>query len=172
MKFPFHFAAAALVLSAGVAIGVGSTRQDTAPKADPYRAFDFWVGDWECFTTSGKLAGTNNITLGHGNKVLQEHWTDAGGGTGTSLNIYDKRTQRWHQTWVDASGTLLLLDGNLTDSGVMRMEGTMLGQGGKEALHRIEWTPEGKNVHQVWTSSLDEGKTWKTLADLTYKPRE
>jgi len=145
----------------------------TPPQAagDPHRQFDFWLGEWECFTQAGALAGTNRIELSCGGKVLEEHWKGTGGSVGTSLNIYDAQTRRWHQTWVDAGGTLLLLDGELQEDGAMLLEGTRPTPGGGEVLHRIVWMPEedGEVVRQTWTSSGDEGKTWRTLADLDYR---
>ena len=41
---------------------------------------------------------------------------------------------------------------------------------GAIAPRRITWTPEGANVHQVWTYTTDGGATWGTAADLVYKP--
>ena len=79
-----------------------------------YRQFDFWIGQWNV-TSDGQPAGTNSIHLIHDGCALQENWQGSGEGgiSGTSFNIYDQATGRWHQTWVDDSGTLLQLDGVL-----------------------------------------------------------
>ncbi len=134
--------------------------------------FDFWVGDWECRTPDGTLGGTNRITLECAGRVLQEHWEDTTGGVGTSLNMYDPVTGKWHQTWVDQSGTLLQLDGGLNAAGSMVMEGTRPRRDGNgDVQHRITWTPADGTVHQVWTYSIDAGTTWNTAADLVYSKR-
>ncbi|NQU49369.1 MAG: hypothetical protein HQ519_12030 [Planctomycetes bacterium] len=144
---------------------VGGVEKETK---DPYRQFDFWVGNWRCETQDGKAAGKNKITLECGNKVLRENWTGAGGGVGTSLNIYDALQKTWHQTWVDQYGTLLQLDGNLDDAGNMVLRGTRPGKEGKTVKHQIKWSPLDEKVRQTWTVSNDDGKTWKVLADLNY----
>ena len=162
-----------------LAVGWPSHGQGQAPPTaaslagDPCRQFDFWVGDWECHTLTGQLAGTNTITSEVGGKALQEHWIGAGGGTGTSLNAYDAARHVWHQTWIDTSGTVLLIEGGLQTDGSMLMEGKKPGPGGAEALHRIRWTPrDDGTVRQTWDMSTDSGKTRRVLADLIYSPRE
>jgi len=135
------------------------------------RQFDFWVGSWECHTQSGQLAGTNRIEKILGGRVLQENWVSAAGSAGKSFNLYDSTSGLWHQTWVDDSGTLLLLDGGLLADGSMLMEGTSKAPNGGEVLHRITWTPlEGGRVNQVWDSSTDDGATWANQVDLIYSP--
>jgi len=140
------------------------------------RQFDFWVGSWECRTQSGQLSGTNKIEKILNDRVLQENWEDAAGSHGKSFNIYDAVTGLWHQTWVDASGTLLQLDGGLADDGSMVMEGTRPGPNGTTVQHRITWIPmdgraDGGRVNQVWDSSTDGGESWTSVVDLIYSPR-
>jgi len=101
---------------------------------------------------------------------LQENWqgSGAGGISGSSFNIYDRDTRRWHQSWVDANGTLLLLDGGLVD-GSMVMSGSRPTRDGGSALHRITWTPnDDGSVRQLWESSLDGGDSWSVLFDGLY----
>jgi hypothetical protein len=115
----------------------------------------------------GKLQGTNRIDKIEGGCVLQEHWTGAGGGTGTSFNIYDFTTHKWHQTWVSGA-TLLLLDGGFRE-GKMVLEGTTVGRDGATTFNRITWTPVDPDVvTQVWDQSSD-GETWTTVFDGTYR---
>ncbi|HET6591665.1 MAG TPA: hypothetical protein VFG48_02000 [Xanthomonadales bacterium] len=158
-------------------IPLALSAQDEAPTAAPaapcaapeYRQFDFWIGDWE--VSSGEQpAGTNSIHPVHGGCALQENWqgTGAGGISGSSFNIYDRATGQWHQSWVDASGMLLQLDGGLVD-GSMVLGGSRPAQGGGNALHRITWTPnEDGSVRQLWESSLDDGGSWSILFDGLY----
>lgn len=124
-----------------------------------HRAFDFWVGEWRV-EANGKLAGHNTITKSYDGCVLEERWRGARGMKGTSLNIYDATTEKWHQTWVDSNGTLLLIDGGITD-GVMRMG---------NATNRITWTRlDGGRLRQVWEQTTD-GKTWAVVFDGVYIP--
>jgi len=135
-----------------------------------YQQFDFWIGDWSV-TSDGQPAGTNSIHPIHNGCALQENWQGAGEGgiSGTSFNIYDQATGRWHQTWVDDSGTLLLLDGGLND-GVMVLSGQRPKRDGSGVTqHRISWTPNADgSVRQLWEASKDEGGSWTVLFDGLY----
>jgi hypothetical protein len=135
-----------------------------------HRQFDFWVGEWDVTTPDGRLAGTNRIRSIDGGCALREEWRGASGGTGTSLNVFDVSTGRWHQTWVGNDGLLLQLDGSMKD-GSMELAGATLGANGARTLHRIRWTPLGgqpARVRQLWESSTDGGRTWSVAFDGTY----
>jgi len=91
---------------------------------------------------------------------------------GRSLNAYDASTDRWHQTWVDSTGGLLLLDGGLVD-GAMVLEGSApADQGAAPERQRIAWTVERDGVRQHWEASADGGTTWRTAFDGCYRRRE
>jgi hypothetical protein len=139
-------------------------------ESEEYRQFDFWIGDWNV-TSAGQAAGTNAIQPIHNGCALQENWQGDGEGgiSGTSFNIYDQATGQWHQTWVDSSGTLLLLDGGLVD-GVMVLSGKRPARNGKGmTLHRISWTPNPDgSLRQLWEVSTDDGKNWTMLFDGLY----
>lgn len=138
--------------------------------APEHRQFDFWLGDWDV-TSNGQPAGRNRVESIQRGCVLQENWRGSGVGgiTGTSFNIYDRESGQWHQTWVDASGTLLQLDGGLVD-GAMVLEGERPSPTGSgTAKHRITWTPGADgSVHQLWEASQDDGKTWNVIFDGRY----
>jgi hypothetical protein len=97
----------------------------------------------------------------------------AGGGTGTSLTIFDATTGQWHQTWVGSDGLLLQLNGGMK-VGSMELTGSAVGANGVRTLHRIRWTPLGgqpARVRQLWESSTDDGQTWSVTFDGTYRKR-
>jgi hypothetical protein len=136
-----------------------------------FRQFDFWLGDWTVTDPKGNAAGTNLITLEQGGCVVHEHWTGSKGGTGESFNLYDRAAKRWHQTWVDNGGTLLLLNGGLAE-GRMVLTGTSAGPKGETVTNRITWEKlaDGR-VRQTWTVSSDGGATWATSFDGYYAKR-
>jgi Protein of unknown function (DUF1579) len=134
------------------------------------RDFDFWVGDWDVYGPEGRQVGRNTITLLFGGGAVSEHWRGGGGVEGHSLNAYDESTGRWHQTWVDSTGGLLMLDGGLADRSMV-LEGTAPGRGGVPERQRITWTPEEVGVRQHWEASTDDGGTWQTAFDGHYRPR-
>ena len=145
----------------------------TVPCSAPvYRQFDFWVGNWVVTNPSGLQIGTNHIDKVLGGCALQEHWAGSGRSRGTSLNVYDARRHVWHQTWVDNSGELLVIEGGMKD-GSMVMSGKSVSRTGKTVLNRITWTPRDANhVRQLWQVSTDGGKHWKTVFDGLYTRAE
>lgn len=142
-------------------------------RSDPRRDFDFWVGEWEVFTPDGKRVGENRIEPLFDGSALAEHWQGAGGIRGTSINAWEPLTERWHQTWVDSGGSLLLLDGALVD-GRMVLEGRAPSdeRPGAVEQQRITWTPNPDgSVRQCWEVSGDAGATWRVAFDGIYRRR-
>lgn len=156
----------------------------TAPE---HREFDFWIGEWTVYqagsttagaanssaggaaagTNTGTVAGTNSITREMGGCVLHERYRTPNGYTGESFNIYDASRKRWHQTWVDSGGVLLVLEGGLTD-GRMVLSGQTTGADGTVTTQRISWTPNADGtVRQLWESSKGNG-AWTVAFDGVY----
>jgi hypothetical protein len=159
-------AAFVLALTLACSTAVAEEPKKMPCSAAEYRQFDFWIGEWEV-TAGGKVAGHNSITKIHGDCALREEWRGAGGGAGTSLNVYDRATKQWHQTWVDKSGLVLHLNGGLNADGAMVLEGTRLDREGKTLLERITWSRrEDGAVRQLWDTKKD-GK-WEVAFDGTY----
>lgn len=132
-----------------------------------HRQFDFWLGEWNVRTPDGNLVGVNSITGESGGCVLHERYSTGRGYSGESLNIYDAARKVWHQTWVDTSGTLLLLEGGLR-RGSMVLEGQTVGANGQVTRHRITWTPGADgSVRQYWESTDGDGQ-WRTAFDGFY----
>lgn len=135
-----------------------------------YRQFDFWLGEWEVRNPQGKLAGSSRITSILGGCAIHEQWTGAGGANGESFNIFDLSTGKWHQTWVDNAGLLAQFDGGLSPQGAMLLEGPGRSPQGDPARSRMTFTPlpDGA-VRQHWEYSTDNGATWQTSFDGTYR---
>ena len=155
-----------------VALAVSSVLPALARAAGPcetseHRQFDFWIGEWEVRKPDGSLAGVNRIEREYGGCVLHERYSTGRDYSGESLNTYDAGRRVWHQTWVDSSGTLLLLEGGLRD-GNMLMEGRTVGVDGQVTRHRITWTPGSDgSVRQLWESAGAEGG-WNVVFDGRY----
>lgn len=132
-----------------------------------HRQFDFWLGEWNVHTPDGKLAGVNSISREYGGCVLHERYSTSRGYSGESLNVFDAPRKVWHQTWVDTSGTLLLLEGGLRGSSMV-LEGQNIGADGRVTRHRITWTPNADgSVRQHWESTDAKGQ-WSTAFDGSY----
>jgi hypothetical protein len=146
-----------------------SAATQTAPActAPEHRAFDFWIGEWAVHAADGKFAGNNSIKREYAGCVLHERYDTGRGYSGESLNVYDPARKIWHQTWVDVSGLLLVLEGGVRD-GKMVLEGQTQMADGKAIKHRITWTPlPDGSVRQLWESTEADGK-WGVAFDGKY----
>jgi hypothetical protein len=130
---------------------------------DPSHAFDFWLGEWEVHDADGGLVGHSSVTAPFDTGALAEHWRGNGGVEGHSLSSWDPERACWHQTWVDSTGGILLLDGGAGD-GAMALEGI-----DADARQRITWTRDGDGVRQLWETSKDDGQTWEAAFDGRYR---
>jgi hypothetical protein len=145
--------------------------QGTSPACSSadHRAFDFWLGEWEVHA-GAKLAGTSSIRREYGGCVVHVRYDTHHGYSGESLNIYDEPRRTWHQSWVDSSGLLLVLEGGIR-AGSMVLEGQSLGSDGTTTKHRITWTPHPDgSVRQLWESAGPGGK-WTVAFDGQYTHR-
>jgi tetratricopeptide (TPR) repeat protein len=144
--------------------------QHPCPTDPAYRAFDFWVGDWDVYTPDGVRSNTshNLITLELHGCLVHERWS--GGGFGESFNYYNAHTRHWHQNYVDESGSTVWYEGASTAPGVMHMEGGYANQDGSTGLARVTWTkmPDG-SVHHFIERSTDGGRTWSVYFDAYYR---
>lgn len=135
--------------------------------ASEHRAFDFWLGEWRVHTPDGKLAGVNRISSEYNGCVVHERYDTGRGYSGESLNAYDAGRKVWHQSWVDTSGTLLLLEGGIRH-GSMVLEGQSTGADMQVTKHRITWTPNADgSVRQLWESTDAKGE-WGIAFDGIY----
>jgi hypothetical protein len=167
----------ALTVLALAAATLAATAQPPKPPAKPcaaaeFRQFDFWAGTWDVRLPNGKPAGVNRIEIIENGCALQENWTSATGNNGRSLSMYSKDDGKWHQTWVDNGGTLLMLAGTLKGASMV-LEGTTRGAKGEAVLNRVTWTPgDDGGLRQPWEASSDGGKTWTVAFDGRYTKKK
>jgi len=165
------FAVGALFMAAALPADLPAQEAAAPCSTSEYRQFDFWLGEWEVTNRSGEIVGKNTITPEIGGCAVHERWEGAQGGTGESMNAYDRLTNTWHQTWVGDRGLVLRLEGVLRD-GSMVLEGATARPDGA-SLQRITWTPAADgSVRQLWETSEDDGKTWTVSFDGTYREIE
>jgi hypothetical protein len=162
-----------LLLAFAGADPVASPSPRPAPCSSPeYRQLDFWLGDWDVASVDRKVTGRDTITREYGGCVVLERWTGDSGFTGSSFNIYEPATKRWHQVWVDSSGTLLHLSGGLLDD-TMVLDGPVRNADGTSTHHQLRIQPlaDGRVRHQ-WRTTEDGGKTWGYVFDGTLVRRK
>jgi hypothetical protein len=165
---PSRFTVGSLFVPLILSIAASAADKPTACSTAMHHQFDFWIGNWRVMEKD-KLAGHNRITAIDGGCVLLESWTGVSGFTGHSVNIYDAKRGKWHQTWVDNSGSLLVLEGEFRDGSMVLVGEQAAKEAGKKRLDRITWTPLPRDeVRQHWETSLDDGVTWTTAFDGRY----
>jgi hypothetical protein len=142
-------------------------KTNAACSNDNNRAFDFWLGEWQVTTAIDSLIRYNNISKINDGCTLLEQYSTPNGFKGTSLTMYDKQNDEWHQTWTDNAGYLLKLKGKFIGQSMV-MFGFSQNKN-QRILNKISWTPnKDGTVRQHWQISSDNGKTWSTTFDGIY----
>ncbi|KZN30965.1 hypothetical protein N480_03135 [Pseudoalteromonas luteoviolacea S2607] len=144
-----------------LAVSMAAINAQAAPCDDKqYREFDFWIGDWQV-ESNGKLAGTSKISKILDGCVLLEEYKTPTGYQGKSLNIFNKASGKWHQTWTDNTGLLLQLEGEFS-KGRMTLRGETKESNGTIKKHEIIWEKTKQNtIHQHWRTSSNS-QSWTT----------
>ncbi|MBL8297511.1 MAG: hypothetical protein JNN30_04090 [Rhodanobacteraceae bacterium] len=165
---------AALCLSAAAnADTPAPPKQPPACAAAEFHQFDFWVGDWDVTNPQGKAAGQSRIEAILDDCAISENWRGAGGTVGRSYSAWDASNKRWNQYWVATDGQVLYLGGGLVDGRMVLSGDTIDAKSGKRSPQRVTWTPNTDGtVTQLWQTSDDSGKTWRTVFEGNYKRAE
>ena len=137
-----------------------------------YRQFDFWIGEWDVYTPSGQLVGSNKIEKLSNGCALFESWVSSSGSPGHSINYYDAPAGKWRQYWVSSNGGMIPQEGEFRD-GAIRMEGRNIQPDGSYQLFRGAWSllDDGR-VRQFLEQSTDEGETWYVWFEGLYQRKE
>ena len=169
---------AAMIWTLGLHPVLGQTSEALAKAAEPgpctsepYRQFDFWLGDFRVENPAGTVVGENEITLHLGGCMLMESWKGASGMHGMSFNFYDPSDQTWNQVFVDNKGNPANwppLKGKLEEDGSM-----VLWSPEGESRTRWTWKKVGAGkVRQMAEQTTDGGKTWRVIWDSYYVLKE
>ncbi len=139
---------------------------------EKYRQFDFWIGNWKVSDSAGVLLGYNEISPIEKGCGLLENWTGAKGTTGTSISFYNKYRDKWHQSWIDINGGVIIMDGKFKNGSMILLTEKKETQGGY-VQNKTTWSPlgEGKLKH-VWELTRDGGRTWQIVFEGYYSKRK
>ncbi len=164
-----------LLLLAPVAFAQSAANRPNPCTAPQQKQFDFWLGEWDITWPSqgGETPGhgTNNVKRIMDECIVQENFVsqDASNLRGTSVSVYDPRSNHWKQTWVDNQGSYLDFVGEYKD-GQMILQRQATGKDGKLFLQRMVWKNISSNEFDwSWESSEDDGKTWQVNWPIHYK---
>jgi len=146
------------------------------PCSEPQqKQFDFWLGEWDLTWPSDKTGetahGSNSIKRVLDGCVVQENFN---GGTamhlrGTSVSLFDARSGKWKQTWVDNEGGYLDFVGEF-NGGQMVLQREATRPDGSKGLQRMVYKNITPNEFDwSWERSLDGGRTWQVLWPIHYK---
>jgi hypothetical protein len=105
-----------------------------------HTAFDFWVGEWIVFDTSGNKIGENKIERIENNCIINEHWIGDKGSTGSSYNYFDLEDSTWNQVWIDSQGGNLILKGLPSKNKMTLRSKFQKDPEGKSYCNRVSWT--------------------------------
>lgn len=137
--------------------------------SEAQKAFDFWMGDWVVYDTTGNKIGENKILSMQNHCVLQENWTSANS-TGTSYNYYNQQDKSWNQLWVDNRGNPLVLKGNFSGGKMVMRDALSKQSNGQMAFNQISWEQQADgSVIQLWLVLDEEGKQLRQLFKGIYK---
>ena len=149
-------------------------QQQQAPncEASEYRAFDFWIGEWDAFRADTNApAGRSSVRAEDAGCVITEHWTSVGQPySGRSLNIYDRASQKWEQFWVDSNGTRVHFVGGPTDTGMrITTEAPVPVAPGQQAYSRMTFTHNADGSVLQHGETSPDGQTWTTSYAFIYR---
>lgn len=159
-----------LIFFTALLSNVSATVPDTPRCSLPeFHQFDFWVGEWDV-TWNDTVKGTNNITKGLGNCVIQENFSDPSNNFfGKSFSVYNPDKKQWEQTWVDNEGSYMAFTGEFKD-GRMILSRSFTNKKGKQVIQRmVFFNIKLGSLDWSWESSSDDGKTWKQNWLIHYK---
>ncbi|MCV9388280.1 hypothetical protein [Reichenbachiella ulvae] len=145
-------------------ISPAQAQEDCACCSVKHSEFDFWLGDWEVFTTENKKLGENTIVKLERDCIVQEHWRGESGITGRSFNYFDPSDGTWNQLWLDSGGSSLKLKGRFRDGSMVLQSGLTRGKKIDWYYDRITYTKIDENtVSQLW-EILDSNEQRVTVA--------
>jgi Tfp pilus assembly protein PilF len=131
-----------------------------------YRGFDFWIGEWAPQNLQGVTVGTSSVQLILGSCIIFENW-ETPISAGKSFNLFDARDGKWHQTWVDAMGSMTHYVGGIQDGKMVLVSDSTTG--GTRTLAKMTFSKLADgSVRQHGENSTDDGKTWTTTFDFKY----
>lgn len=124
-------------------------QQDCKCCSEKFHEFDFWIGNWEVFDSKGNKVGDNEIKTIENGCALMERWRGLRGGTGTSLNYYNKQDSTWNQVWVSSSSAVLKLKGSIINDSMI-LKGEPFTMDSVTYYNQIKWTKIEESVKQEW----------------------
>lgn len=136
-----------------------------------FRAFDFWIGEWEQKNGQGRVVGSTSVKAILDGCAMFEVTTNPGGGSyvGQAFHYFDSALGKWQQTYIDTTAFSAHWTGEAKD-GEIRYTAERPGPGGANTLLRSLFIKrDADRVEQIFEQSVDGGKTWtRPYGDVFY----
>lgn len=139
------------------------------------RQFDFWLGEWDVSPGQSTVVVAESVIAAHDQGcVILENWRPFRNAHGHSINSYDATDGKWHQTWVDASGTRTEYSGSVDAEGVMRLDNLSPPRpGAPQGRQRMNLQRIDADTVRQWGEAYDEAQqSWNTTWAFTYRRRD
>jgi hypothetical protein len=141
-------------------------------RAAEHRQFDFWVGTWNVFGAAGGQIATSVISSELDGCLIMEDFIGNGGFQGRSINLFDRETGLWYETFVDN-----VIAASFRLSG--RLEGEEMVMTGSQPVFSfatgtvrqrdvtVTWSPlAASQVRQAFVVSFDGGPPFTSFNGL------
>lgn len=127
-------------------------------------SFDFWVGKWTATwkNPDGTTANaTNTIEKTLNGTVLQEHFNDPNSGfKGTSISVFNPKTNEWHQAWADNQGGYYDFIGETIGAKKIFKTQPVTKDDTVYIQRMVFYDITHTSLTWDWESTIDGGKTW------------
>lgn len=150
--------------------------QQLLKELKPSEYFDFWIGQWELtWKASGGTVehGTNTIERVLDGKVIKENFEATSGQMkgyiGKSYSVYNPKTQKWKQTWVDNQGAYLDFTGKFEGPKRMFVRQTQDSSGNTVMQRMVFYDIKPNSFTWDWERSTDNGKNWQLVWKIAYR---
>ncbi len=159
-----------LLVSTVCLLAAPTLRSVAADAPDDPRAhqFDFWLGDWDLTWKGG--SGTNTITREYDGAVIMEHFVGQPSIplNGMSVSVFNRKTGKWNQTWVDNQGGYLDFVGGFSDGKMILQRHATISD--RDILQRMVWSDiTADSLEWSWERSEDDGGSWKPQWKIHYR---
>lgn len=156
-------------------LSVAHAQTTDLEKLDSAEYFNFWEGEWEGTWQEGENEGraTNSLAWKTDGKVLEENFEiiegQSKGFQGTSISVFQPRTNTWRQAWADNQGGYYDFIGKF--EGNKRIFQTHPKEvNGKTIIQRmVFYDIKPDSFMWDWELSVDGGESWKLNWRIQYK---
>jgi tetratricopeptide (TPR) repeat protein len=135
--------------------------------------FDFWLGEWDVYTSNKKSAHSKITKAVGGCAVHEDYVTLSGLYAGQSISYYDPETELWNQYWVGSAADKSKY--YETEGYEANMQFITKGKNaqGIDSWTKMSYVQENEDtVIQILESSTDLGATWSVAFHGTYKRKK